>query len=508
MILQAVLAWQVSVEPPAAPAIDAPALREGFRARVSSEVRRAIDGRARYCEGPAGIVGGELAVHAANERRAALQRNNDAAGANALEDGAGTSTGAERLAAAVVTGLDGVEAGVMLSPLALIPSFAPRTPHGPSLLIAALGDGKLRAGAGYAVTVRQPTDAEASWRETACGGAEVTARITATVEEALDVTVEDAYVSACTEVIPQLDAYVRTACENPKHCGMAEARRRSLLAACGDSVDVQVLAGTLSNLLNDEQVTPGLRRALHRLAGPRASLEKAGAVLVAAKMGLDPEAFLQRYRTTQWTSVSVRLGVDGSADFARRQFGKRRLEAGDPGAPGTPEELDGGELLAWRVGPAVMLKAGRIQSSVGVNGGQAIPVGSTSMFTTLQPSASLSWLVAFFDDSRIDRSLPYGARVPTFDEDGKLPPHLVFGTRASLTVPITQPTFQDDALDAATVLVHADFVVSKTLKFRLGVPVSAKLVEQEANTDAEPDIPVRTVLRWTIPVFGTTVVAF
>ena len=488
------LAWLVLLAQP----VPTPDLRARFRARVSEEARKAVSIRTEYCE-----------TRGAQERLA-QQRNNEAAGANALGDGAGTSTGAERLAAAVNTGIDGVEAGVVLAPLALVPSFSPKTPHGPSLLVAALKDGKVRAGAGYAVTVRQSVDADDAWRATACGDpTEREATITKAIEEAMGAEAEDAYVSVCSAVTPHLDAHVTSACEGSSQaCTTANARRTALAASCSDTIDVQTLAATAEKLLEDEHAQPELQRALRRVKGSLETLRTAGDALVATKVGGDTKGFVQRYRSRQWRAVSVRLGVDGSVDFARRQFGKRRLEAGDPGAPGEPEDLDGGELLAWRVGPAVLIKRGRAQSTLGVNGGQAIPVGAKAMFTTLEPSASFSWLVAFLDDERVDRGPRYRARTPKFDDDGNLPPHVVLGARASVKVPITQPTFQEDTLDAATFLVHADFIVTKTLKFRLGVPLTAKLVEQEANTDAEPDIPKRTVLRWTIPVFGTTVLAF
>ena len=356
--------------------------------------------------------------------------------------------------------------------------------------------------------MKQPVDPSDALRRAACG--DPTKRndaITEAVEETLDVSVENAYVAVCEAVVPELANYEAAACPGDG-CSIATARSRRIEAACSSDIDVQRLSGNLSQLADDEPMPPRLRAALRSVDGQRSILEAAGSALTVAANGADTKVFLQTYRARQWKAVSVRLGLDGSTDFNRREFGRRRLEAGAPGDPATPEELDRGQLLAWRVGPAVLLKAGRTQVGLAVTAGQAIPEGSESLFTALGPSASASWLVGFLDDEKVDRGVRYRDRVPEFDDDGNLPPHIVLGLRGSSSIAITSPSFQSDPLNAASVLLHADFVVSKALKFRIGVPVTATLIEQAADTDADPDIPKRTVLRWTVPVVGTTVVAF
>lgn len=482
--------------------VDTVAVRSGFAARVSVEVTKAVRRRTTLCEG--------FAARTAPERRLAQQRNNDAAGANILEDGTGTSTSAERLAAAVGTGLDGVEAGATIAPLALVPSFAPKTPHGPSLLLAALADGKVRTGAGYSVTVRQPTDAGAVWLKNACGDeVKRTEAVTKAVETTLDAAVEDAYVSVCEALVPRLPSDDASSCGNDEFCQAARARSERIAGACHHDVNVRTLAGNARQLDEGPSTDAGLRRALRSVADQIETLQSAGESVVAISTGVDTESFLHSFRARQWTAVSVRLGLDGSADFARAQLGKRRVQATEAGQPGEPESLERGEVLAWRAGPSVLLKAGRAQLGLGVGGGQTIPVGAETMFTELQTSVSFSWLAGFLDDEKVDREdVDYLERVPKFDDEGGLPAHVVLGARASTTIPITKPAFQDGALSAATLLVHADFLITKTLKFRLGVPVTAELVEQAANVEAEPDIPKRTVLRWSVPVFGTTVLAF
>ncbi|MCR9159691.1 MAG: hypothetical protein ACE37F_05025 [Nannocystaceae bacterium] len=484
------------------------ALRAAFERYVADTVLDVSRKRAAFCAAAGDTAAARYLDATEDERRTAMVRNNDAAGANILGEGGGTSTGAERLAAAVDTGLDGVEAGVAISPLALVPSFAPKTPHGPVVSVAALKDGRTRVGAGYGVTVRQPTDAAAALRRTACGAPDARAEsITKAVQTTLDVTVENAYVEVCGAMLPELAGYEAAACPG-ESCSVANARAERVRRACSTDVDVQRLWGNADQLADDDDVPPRMRAALRSVHPHTEALEEAAHALVATAQGVDTEAFLQTYRGRQWKAVTVRLGVDGSADFERREFGTPRLEPADPGEPGEPEALDRGELLGWRVGPAVLLKAGRTQLGLSLTAGQASVVGSTSLFTALGPSASVSWLVGFLDHENVDRTVAYGERVPGFDDDGKLPPHVVLGLRASSSVAITQPAFQSTPLNAASVLLHADFVVSKTLKFRLGVPVNATLALQAADTDAEPNIARRTVLRWTVPVVGTTVVAF
>lgn len=493
---------------PKAGSLDTLALRVAFERHVPSAVADVTNKRAAFCAREGDVAAAQYLDATRRERRRAMVRNNDAAGANILDDGGGTSTGAERLAAAVDTGLDGVEAGVAISFLAFVPSFAPKVPHGPVVSLAALKDGKTRVGAGYGVTVKQPIDPADALRRTACG--DPTKRsdtIAEAVEETLDVAVENAYVEICEAVVPELAAYEAAACPGST-CTVAAGRAARMRAACSSDIDVQRLSGNASQLADDESAPPRLRAALRSVDEQRTTVEDGANALVSTSNGANPKAFLQTYRARQWKAVSVRLGVDGSADFERREFGTRRLEAGAAGAPGEPEELDRGQLLGWRVGPAVLLKAGRTQLGLAVTAGQAIPVGSEALFTALGPSASASWLVGFLDDAKVDRSVRYRDRIPKFDDDGSLPPHVVLGLRASSSVAITAPEFQADPLNTASVLLHADFVVSKTLKFRLGVPTNAALVEQDANTDAEPNIPQRTVLRWTVPVVGTTVIAF
>ncbi len=488
--------------------VDAPALRVAFERHVPGAVADVTEKRTAFCARKGDVAAARYLDATESERRRAMVRNNDAAGANILDDAGGTSTGAERLAAAVDTGLDGVEAGVAISFLAFVPSFAPKVPHGPVVSLAALKDGKTRVGAGYGVTVKQPVDAEDALRRTACGDPTMRAdAIAEAVEEALDVSVENAYVEICDAVVPELAAYEAATCPGST-CAVATGRAARMRATCSSDIDVQRLSGNASQLADDESAPPRLRAALRRVHEHRTTVEDAANALVSTSNGADLKAFLQTYRARQWKAVSVRLGVDGSADFERREFGTRRVEAGAPGAPGELEELNRGQLLGWRVGPAVLLKAGRTQLGLAVTAGQAIPVGSKALFTALGPSASVSWLVGVLDDEKVDRSVRYRNRTPKFDDDGNLPPHVVLGLRASSSVAVTSPALQADSLNAASILMHADFVVSKTLKFRLGVPVDATLVEQEADTGAEPDIPQRTVLRWTVPVVGTSVIAF
>lgn len=500
------LAWAIAASEPSS--FDAIALRVGFERHVAATVIDVTRKRTAFCSRDGNTEASRYDPATRGERRRAQVRNNDAAAANILDDGAGTSTGAERLAAAVDTGLDGVEAGVAVSPLALVPSFAPKIPHGPVVSVAALEDGKTRVGAGYGVTVKQPVDATDALRRTACGAPDQRADAVAeAVEEALGVTTENAYVAVCEAIVPELATYEDAACPGAA-CSAAKARRARLLATCSTDIDVLRLSGNTSQLADDDSIPPRLRAALRSVDAHRSTLEQAASTLVITANGVDTDAFLQTYRARQWKAVSVRLGLDGRVDFARRQFGTRRLEANGPGEPGEPETLDRGELLAWQVGPAALLKAGRTQLGFGVTAGQAMPVGSDALFTSLGPAASFSWLVGFLDDEAIDRTTDYSDRVPEFDDDGNLPPHVVLGLRASASVPIALPSFRGDPLNAASVLLHADFVVSNTLKFRLGVPLKAALVEQELETGANPVIPKRTVLRWTVPVVGTTVVAF
>jgi hypothetical protein len=89
-------------------------------------------------------------------------------------------------------------------------------------------------------------------------------------------------------------------------------------------------------------------------------------------------------------------------------------------------------------------------------------------------------------------------------------PHAAFFLQASVAGALRRRRPDEStSLREASATIGIDFIVSDTLKFRVGVPVKASVVKQEASAQPTPGrvIPAASSLQISIPVFATTVLA-
>jgi hypothetical protein len=437
------------------------------------------------------LVSSETRDELQKERRRAYYRNNNAAGANIVQNGVGLSTAAERVAAAVNVGVDGVEAGVAVSPLAFAKGNDAKHLPAWTLLLASLEDGKTRAGTGVGIEIAREIDlrnlvqtlnCKEGWKE----------ELQKDVRRRLR-PVPAAYGTVCREVA--------------RHARSPRVRKMCRPARAND-LDPRVLVSLLEQEGKDAPKGGAFNAALAVYGDEIEKLRNASVGLTEIVSGVEEKELLQAYRQADWSRLRVRIGLDGSADLDVRTFGFSPLTPNGPGVPAVRQEPPRGELLAWRTGPAVLFKRRRVEVGLGANVGQAEVTGDETLRWNLQPGVSAALLVAFLDRRRVDGTLGYGDRVPKFSEDGEMPPRWVLGARLLIEVPFGPPDFQRDPINSASVLIHSDFIVSDKLKFRIGVPLEAKLIEQEADTTAEPDIVKATGVQWSLPVFATTVLSF
>lgn len=499
-------------QPPAAPPLAAaevePVLAPSahWNVYVAVEVGKVQDQRGAFCDNERWQADGHVAAKAksgaAPARRRAYYQNNSAVGANPFSGATNLSTGTERIAAAVNIDVKGVEAGVILSPLAFRRTASRERPPQWTLLLASIKDGKTRVGTGVGLTLTRDPDIQKIIRTSACkdGWEE---DVEKGVLKVLTRDVRTSYFAVCNEVVPEF----KPAAGDPAFAPLQEACSSRPDRIYGLVTIVDVLSRKAEKLqekgkkLTKEE--DAFVKAVAAHLSDFAKLEAAENSLTDLAAGLDDDALKQGYLVEVWKAPVVRFGVDGSLDLDIIKLGYKKLEPAEAGEEPEREKLPNGELIAGRAGPSLLVKKERLEVTLGVNFGAAQVVGDTTKIGGfVQPNVAIAYVVGFLDRrQRTDGD--YGKRVPKFTDKGDLPARVVLGVRAAIEFPFAPPAFQEGSLNSATILVHSDFVVTEKLKFRIGVPISAALVEGEQDDDGK-----KTGAQWSIPVFGATVLAF
>ncbi|HEX2869894.1 MAG TPA: hypothetical protein VHP33_01535, partial [Polyangiaceae bacterium] len=90
--------------------------------------------------------------------------------------------------------------------------------------------------------------------------------------------------------------------------------------------------------------------------------------------------------------------------------------------------------------------------------------------------------------------------------DGKVPPRLVAGLNADLEYAFDPPASQATHVNKFGATAFVDFLFTKELAFRLGIPVKAQIVTREADDKAVPKVTEKKGLQWSVPVFLTSAI--
>jgi hypothetical protein len=397
---------------------------------------------------------------------------------------ANATTASELAQAAISTSVDGADAGITVSPLALFGMQA--SAFQLSATLAALKGGTTRVvGAATYQMHKQRVDIDD------CKPVDEShLRV-----EAL--AIHDGYKQACDAI---------TMLGTLPLLGDAENQRRGehMIAAaryaCGlePSMPRTVSSGQTILLHAIDEITtmyaPLVAASQDALQAKLAALQTAKNALGTKKAGFaechTADEIGNTAVRTAWKAHIVRIGVSIREDRAQRVFGFNP----DPSKP-----LSDGRLLDGEVRAELSYSHERIQVALGVGGGEGRIALTDPLLRYVSPAFSAAVIVG----SLTSESLMDGNHVRVVN--GALPPRFVVGVDALLQyVPSPPDTYEK--LKKLAVTAYGDFRFTDKLAFRVGVPLTADLVTREADDTKMPPITAKHALQWTIPVFVATVI--
>jgi hypothetical protein len=441
-------------------------------------------------------------IFAAGARRVAVER--------AAREGTGTApiraaalepesaaAAADRLSLAVRTDVEDVEAGVSMSPFALVGrSKAP----GLRLTLAALKDDKFRGGVGYTFDSWRPLLTPEQLGLSACvfDQGELT--------HSLD-TLRPSFESACG-LIAQVQANdVKS--EKPNDSAAATARWTSARVACGI---LPAAATPLERRGPDEGLTLVEALANIRLTVAAAAKRNAGidsAASGSVKSQLDQlkafrlptptachkdEAIRTAFLRREWERPRRKIGFSLTADFFPRRFGF------NPDSTDPSKRLPHGELSNLELASEASWSRGPREVAIGAAVRRARESHVSDLDTSLVPSLSVS--IAAFS---LSGHPLVGKTGPQF-EDGELPAHAVLGLKCSADIATDPPDTQTTRFNSLSIQPFADFKITDKVAVRVAAPVKAELATRKADDKQVPPVLEKRSLQWSVPFLVTTIV--
>lgn len=222
-----------------------------------------------------------------------------------------------------------------------------------------------------------------------------------------------------------------------------------------------------------------------------------------------------------WDTFEARISFDGFADLEPWVYGFAPRDT-----DGEAARLGEGEARGWGTTTALTMqrRGGSLSYSVG-------PTGTRDDDFEWKPVQVVMRLQLQCVMASLDRARPL--RLSSDAESWAKAPRLTCGRRTKRVNPrvlgdngkVTAPHLagffaleakfaepephEPGSLQAASVAAGVDFIIGEKLKFRVGVPVQAKLVQQKANDAVAPAlvVPKAAEYQWSIPFFLTTVLA-
>lgn len=398
---------------------------------------------------------------------------------------AGASTASELAQAAINTSVQGADAGITVSPLALFGRGA--DPFQISTTLATLKGGVTRVvlAASYQFPFEQDLDIDA------CKPVDANAVRT----EALKI--HDGYRQTCEAIVTlgQLPPV-------PEAANQARAQRmlEGAIAACGPG-PLQPRTVSTGQTALQYAVTQLVTLYSPVAAGANKALQPKLAALVSAVglLMMTKASFVECHGAdeladaairTAWEAHVVKVGFSFREDRAAKIFGLNP----DPKTPLADGRLNDGELRA-----ELTYTHRRVQATLGGGIGEARISLTDPLIKYWSPSLSIAVALGGVTGDPLIKNRHVNV------VNGALPPRLVVGLDALVHYSFSPPATYS-SLEKVAVTAYFDFRFTDKLSFRVGAPLTADLVTRKADNTATPPTPAQHDLQWTIPIFVATVI--
>jgi hypothetical protein len=402
------------------------------------------------------------------------------------------SSAVDRVTLGLGTSVEGAEAGLAVSPAALVGSTNLKA-IAFNVFVGALKSDETRVGMRY--TLERSGRLEPSMVPSECPFVESQARawLDPIGNEYRDVCRVVAQVTSPPPAVPAATwAIAQAACGVPG-AAYPKAGDRNLRVALVVLADV---AKALRSSASDE-----IAREARAVATAADELEKFDPTRFLDCFGSE-KALAERFRIEQWRQGTTKLGLSTHVDFFARRFGF------------SPDgkELPGGQVKAWQSRFDLSRQRGRGQWTLGMGAGVARQDFKGDYTLTLTPAVSASYIAFSLTGRSLLESQTFeenGADV-TVDvirlEDGKIAPHAVIGFLAKAEIAPSPPDTQTTHFNAFEAQAFMDFKIRENLSFRLGIPVRAELKTRPPDAKASPPVLKQSSLQWSVPVAIVTVI--
>jgi hypothetical protein len=428
--------------------------------------------------------------------------------------GPGSTTAVDLLSGALSTNLEGVVAGLSVSPIGLLNKDASPMVAALNIVVASLEEDRTRLGLKWSYEWSHVTSEK------------VKANATCLLHDMSDME-RASFIDSTDAAFRQLRAPFVTVCErniepwtesdlpdaqtlarletDATEAGVTRLRAR---AACGlppDSPDARRLSLEPAPEFTLSQVTGRLKNALallvtsrneqvrQRAADARQAWDQldtyAFPISTAMCTGADiKDAWLQ----AQWQSPRIRLGFSVMGDFYPTVSGFNPKAATEP--------LPDGRTQATALSVETSIERGRVALQTGLGVRRARETLTDQMYRSVAPSVAFSFMACRIGGGNLT------AKKESLEQlvltVGEVPPHVVVGLSLAADLALTRPESQATRWNSFDALAFVDFRISKTLSFRLGVPYTGKTVVRPATET----VPERRDLQRSIPVSIATVI--
>jgi hypothetical protein len=455
------------------------ALRESTVATLQSEIDQ-IE-RARN---------GRLDTTAATARAARDARSRQVAVRAPSLSTANATTAAELAQAAISTSVSGTDAGVSLSPLALMgyQDSAVQVP----ITFAALKDGVARLQVG----LTEQFSAEPEVNVLSC-------KLSQDDEAELRKSIEAAR-SAYDESCKLVSALTLPLPGDPALSTRTAKFVQMLHRACGTEGEVPKKVSTgISWLMDALEELQTIYESDPGSVAARDDVSKAllGVRATGLKDYKEPapdecpnqaaDALGDAALRASWNLARKRIGLSLRGDFFQRVYGFNP----DPSTPLSDGRLKDGELRA-----EASYARRDLEIVAGIGYGTSRTALADELVTYVSPSVSIAWTAGSLSGD----SLYKDGEINLID--GALPPRLVIGLDAQLQYAPSPPATQVVNLQKVVFSAYLDFRFTDKVVVRLGVPITADLALRKGDASMVPAVPDKRDRQWTLPFFVATVI--
>jgi len=231
-----------------------------------------------------------------------------------------------------------------------------------------------------------------------------------------------------------------------------------------------------------------------------------GIMLPTAPNTLDTDRELRpAYRQAVWEATQGRVGIEAQLDLTEINWGFRPIKKTD-GYPSLEREpLGRGRPSSAVAKVSGLIKRRRLEATLGFGFGFRDDLDDNRRIIYV-PNGSLSVIVGSLEPRH--RLVEKASKQLRLKDDGEMPAYIVVGVDLALRFMPGRPSYQEQVIDEAKATLFFDIRFTKSVGVRLGLPVKAEMILQEAITTTTPMVPRDAGRRWTVPAFITTVIGF